>query len=332
MRASTPRQPSKGSPVRRLLKELFFLLEGFWTYGRWFALKGISLLIFAARGKSRDAQMQVIRLGNAFFRPAFSHKIFRDYDSYVQLYPPTLGPYLDLAPGEQWLDGKVILDLGAGLGQYSCLLARSGAKRVVPLEYQHAKTVWCRDHLRADSQVEGFWPVTGSAETLPFREAAFDAIFSHTVFEHIADGRNALLSAASVLKPGGLLVMSFNFFHHRGGHHLFPYVHFPWATWLADEEALCEYWSERLARDQAAGLMKFFPAGCRIRSLSEGNEFHLNKMKFEEFESAVREAGLKVVRRIPSEALARNFPFLLRLPRLKYFLAGTVYYALRREA
>jgi hypothetical protein len=152
------------------------------------------------------------------------------------------------------------------------------------------------------------------------------------VFEHIQEVAVALKEVRRVLRPDGVALISYNFFHHRGGHHLFPYIHFPWATWIVREQALCDYWSQCLAADQARGRMRFFETGTRIQSLSDGAEIHLNKLNFEQFEDLVGAAGLRIVRRMPSEQLARMFPWLIRMPRLRFFCAGTIYYVLSRKA
>lgn len=77
--------------------------------------------------------------------------------------------------------------------------------------------------------------------------------------------------------------------------------------------------------------MGFYGKGARIRSLSEGAEIHLNRLRFDQFESLVRKAGLRIERRRSSEVLAQLFPWLTKVPKLKYFLAGTYYYVLARE-
>jgi len=43
------------------------------------------------------------------------------------------------------------------------------------------------------------------AEHLPFEDATFDAVTAYTFLDHLADHRTALVEAARVLKPGGLI-------------------------------------------------------------------------------------------------------------------------------
>jgi SAM-dependent methyltransferase len=211
----------------------------------------------------------------------FPLELFDNLDTYVAHMRASLGEYSSLLAKEKWLTGREVLDLGSGLGQYSQALLQGGAASVTGLEYQASKTDW--SSARFASPRLRF--VTGSAEAMPFATGSFDTVFSQTVFEHITGVESALREIRRVLRPGGFALISYNYFHHRGGHHLFPYVHFPWASWVVSEAALCEYWSERLAADQAAGRMGFFEPGTRIRSLSEGAEIHLNKLSFAEFEA-----------------------------------------------
>ncbi|HZO90858.1 MAG TPA: class I SAM-dependent methyltransferase [Chthonomonadaceae bacterium] len=311
-----------------LLRNLYGLASELSVYGRWLALKALSLAVLGLCGQNRRTERAIISLGNRLFGSRLPLSMFTDYESYVTEYASSLEPYFALYDRRLWLEGCMVLDLGSGLGQYSALLLQHGARRVVSLEYQHEKALWARKRF---GESPALAVTSGSAEALPFRAGSFDAVFSHTVFEHIGDVGSALKSVASVLKDDGVALIGYNYLHHRGGHHLFPYIHFPWATWIVSEAALCEYWSDRLAADQEKGLLGFYPQGCRVRSLSEGNEIHLNRLNFDQFEALVTEAGLHIVRQVPSEALGRCLPFLLRVPRLKYFLAGTIYYVLAKR-
>ena len=45
-------------------------------------------------------------------------------------------------------------------------------------------------------------------QTLPFRDATFDLVFSHSVIEHVADAEDYLRECFRVLRPGGVLYLS----------------------------------------------------------------------------------------------------------------------------
>lgn len=303
--------------IYTLIAELSYII-------RWLALWLISQLLRLTPLKNARRQRITIRIGNALFSPAVPYDAYRSFDSYVTTHAAQLDGFAEVLSCDQWVPHRSILDVGSGLGQYTDKLARLGAETVIGLEYQVAKAVWASKQPRHS----GVKFVVGSAEDMPFDSHTFDVVFSHTVFEHIADVERALGELRRVLKPDGVALISYNFYHHRGGHHLFPYVHFPWATWIADESELCRFWSDELARDQRNETMKFYEEGTRLRSLSEGAEIHLNRLNFDQFELCVRCAQLQIVKRLPTEQLARLCPWLLRVPRLRYFIAGTMYYVL----
>jgi SAM-dependent methyltransferase len=293
---------------------------------RWLALKltAVSLALFFGRGDG--VERRIIDLGNKLFRQAFTTRMFQDYSAYVEENPAELKPYLEMLPCESWVTGRTILDIGAGLGSWSAELKEKGGQEVVALEHQHCKT-------RFSSRRYGkmISAVTASTQAIPFKDKTFDTVFSHTVFEHLQDVLGALCEAQRVLKDDGHVLLGYNYFHHRKGDHLYPYIHFPWPTWIVSEKSLCKYWSENLSRDQAQGGMLYFPKGCRIESLDQGSEQHLNKLNFDEFEAMVSVSGLFIHKRVPGEAIGQSFPCLLEIPKLKFFLAGTIFYVLRKD-
>jgi SAM-dependent methyltransferase len=294
-----------------------------WLIGRWLILKACATTLYVVLGTTEGVERFVIRLGNILFRSAYPKALFADYDAYIGHAPANLQLYLELWDPRKWLTDKVVLDLGAGLGQFSDELRRQGAAQVCGLDCQREKL----HHWIYRNPNNRLSAVVSSAMSMPFDSATFDSVFSHTVFEHVTDVGAALREIGRVLKPGGYALISVNYFHQRGGHHLFPYIHFPWAPWIASERMLCRFWSEGLAGDQARGEMKFFPPGTQIRTLTEGAEIQLNKLTFDEFEPLVEQAGLQIVKRRSAEAFS-HLPLLASLPGFKYFLQGTIYYVL----
>jgi SAM-dependent methyltransferase len=299
-------------------------------YVRWLSLKLIALIPFRFVLGRAIADSFLIDLGNLIFPREYDDEIFLSYDNYIRAFPGDLTTYKDLLDSRDWLIEKKILDLGAGLGQFSRALLEAGATHVTALEYQRDKAAFAESIL--EPFAERAKVICGSAYGIPVETSSLDTVFSHTVFEHLSDPPTALREVARVLKPDGICVLSFNFFHNQGGHHLFPYIHFPWAPWVVNEHSLCRYWSQKLAQDQAAGKARFFRSGCRIESLSDGEEIQLNKISFIEFEQMLQSSGLIVEEIWPSDAFARLFPWLLRVSPINKYVTETVYYILRKPS
>ncbi|MGD0546371.1 MAG: class I SAM-dependent methyltransferase [Terracidiphilus sp.] len=100
----------------------------------------------------------------------------------------------------EWLEakrGESILDLGCGDGQLTLRLAATGAS-VVGVDLS--------PEMLAAARARGVDAREGSAESLPFPAAAFDAVFSNAVLHWIRDQDVMMAEVRRVLKPGGRFV------------------------------------------------------------------------------------------------------------------------------
>jgi SAM-dependent methyltransferase len=106
----------------------------------------------------------------------------------------------------EWLapqPGEHILDLGCGDGQLTQRVAASGAS-VVGVDNSPTMV--------AAARARGIIADEGSAESLPYASASFDAVFSNAALHWVRDQDAMIAEVHRVLKPGGRFVAE------MGGH------------------------------------------------------------------------------------------------------------------
>lgn len=105
------------------------------------------------------------------------------------------------------LSGKVVLDVGCGVGRWSARLAETGA-HVVGVDLSRemvkkAKSRMVKRNLRSDF-------VVASAHDLPFVSHIFDSVLSITVLQHIVDNalfKSAVSNIVRILKTDGEIIL-----------------------------------------------------------------------------------------------------------------------------
>lgn len=107
--------------------------------------------------------------------------------------------------------GKHILDLGCGFGGYSLALLEQGAD-VVGIDLEHFHTPGFPKRVIAD------------ANLIPFHDSAFDVVLCSSLIEHVKNPEFLLNEIVRVLKPAGILYLSFPpFYSPKGGHQFSPF-------------------------------------------------------------------------------------------------------------
>ena len=106
----------------------------------------------------------------------------------------------------EWLNaqaGEFILDLGCGDGQLTGRLAATGA---------HLLGADASMEMVAAARAQGIEATQANAESLPFQDAKFDAVFSNAALHWVQNQEAMMAEVHRVLKPGGRFVAE------MGGH------------------------------------------------------------------------------------------------------------------
>jgi SAM-dependent methyltransferase len=132
--------------------------------------------------------------------------------------------------------GGRVLDSGCGSGGIAISLAEETSYSVgldLSARFRASGT-----RLASEQGVGNVAFVQGDGTSLPFREASFDLVFSHSVIEHVSSVSGYLAECFRVLRPGGALYLSTAPFLSLAGAHLprllvpIP-VHILLGRWLA---------------------------------------------------------------------------------------------------
>lgn len=98
------------------------------------------------------------------------------------------------------VDGQLVLDVGAGEGRFSRMLAERGA-RTIALDLFWPMVQAARHRSAGEAAI-----VRSPATSLPIASSTIDTVVSYVVWVDVPDYRSAIAEAARVLKPGGHLV------------------------------------------------------------------------------------------------------------------------------
>ncbi len=102
------------------------------------------------------------------------------------------------------VEGRRVLEVGAGSGRDTIGLAEAGAAAVV-LDYSPRSLELVRDQARARGLTVHL--VRADALAMPFRDGAFDVVFHQGLLEHFRDPRPLLVENARVVARGGRVVV-----------------------------------------------------------------------------------------------------------------------------
>jgi len=127
------------------------------------------------------------------------------------------------------IQGKIVLDIGAGGGGKSTFYALNDAKKVIGIDIEKGfiKQAKAFAFSKNAKNVEF---ILANAEKMPFSDNSIGICIMNDVFEHLPNPEVTLKEVARVLKPNGkVLVNSPPYFHPYGAHLSdligIPYVH-----------------------------------------------------------------------------------------------------------
>jgi 2-polyprenyl-3-methyl-5-hydroxy-6-metoxy-1,4-benzoquinol methylase len=120
------------------------------------------------------------------------------------------------AAGRPLAEARTVLDWGCGCGRISRHLPRHTTATIMGRDLDARSTDWCAKHLAGDFRSCGLQP------PLDLADGAIDAALSQSVLTHLgAETQRAWLAElARVIRPGGLLMLSFMDEHHHMVAHL----------------------------------------------------------------------------------------------------------------
>lgn len=102
------------------------------------------------------------------------------------------------------VDGKLVMEIGAGSGRDLLELVRSGARGIV-LDYSPASLALVRQ--QAAAQGLDVLLVQADATRMPFRDGAIDVSFHQGLLEHFRDPRPLLTENARITRRGGRVLV-----------------------------------------------------------------------------------------------------------------------------
>eukprot|EP00451_Oxyrrhis_marina_P002023 CAMPEP_0204253818 /NCGR_PEP_ID=MMETSP0468-20130131/2119_1 /ASSEMBLY_ACC=CAM_ASM_000383 /TAXON_ID=2969 /ORGANISM="Oxyrrhis marina" /LENGTH=554 /DNA_ID=CAMNT_0051227449 /DNA_START=45 /DNA_END=1709 /DNA_ORIENTATION=- len=112
------------------------------------------------------------------------------------------------------LTGKHVLELGAGIGRFSGLLAEK-CERLVAVDFVEAS---CDENRRVHAHLENLEVVCADATKIDYEPGTFDLVFTNWLLMYLADEEVQAFASNALrwLKPGGHLFFRESCFHQSG--------------------------------------------------------------------------------------------------------------------
>ena len=135
------------------------------------------------------------------------------------------------------IQGKIVLDIGAGGGGKRIFYALNDAKKVIGIDIEKGfiKQAKAFAFSKNAKNVEF---ILANAEKMPFSDNSIGICIMNDVFEHFTNPEAILKEAARVLKPNGKVFVNSPPYFHPYGAHLSDLIGIPYAHLLFPESSL----------------------------------------------------------------------------------------------
>lgn len=104
--------------------------------------------------------------------------------------------------------GKVVLDVGCGVGATPCFIAREYGCRVVGIDILERMVERSRERAEREGLSDRVEFKVADVQRLPFEDARFDAVITESVIAFPEDKQQAVNELARVTRPGGAVGLS----------------------------------------------------------------------------------------------------------------------------
>jgi ubiquinone/menaquinone biosynthesis C-methylase UbiE len=102
---------------------------------------------------------------------------------------------------------SLVLDVGSGRGNHTCVLAQRFGCSVIGLDLAHIHVEQGQARAAHEGVSDRVSFVQGNIEALPFADAMFDFLWSRDMLMHVPTLSQALVECARVLKPTGAMLV-----------------------------------------------------------------------------------------------------------------------------
>jgi ubiquinone/menaquinone biosynthesis C-methylase UbiE len=219
------------------------------------------------------------------------------------------------------IQGKTVLDVGAGGGGKTVFYALNGAEKVVGIDIEKG-FIEQAEMFAKEKGVENVEFLVQNAERTDFPDSSFDVCVMNDVFEHLANPEAVLKEVYRVLKKGGKVFINSPPYFHPYGAHLSDLIGIPYVHLLFPEKTLIR------AYKQLAKGTKSYDKRVNLRFGMVNGEEHItyiNKMTVKRFEDIIRNRNPFKTRLYKLIPLKSNLKFLLKTPLRELFVRMIVY-------